>query len=272
MTLPPGPAIGVGMLASGAPLEIVLFGGVIGIGVYFLYQHRRKQALAASVRRLLSRMPGWQHTNRPCGITRQALADRTAATPRGDRRFGIRHGIGGPLSLAVDGRPTECEAAFFEWFSEQRSTSRGSNGTTNTSYRERREVVGIVRLPVATASAVRIDAESLLGRFGITREGEQVESSEFNRRFRVEGEDRVLTVQFLDANLQQVLLESFQGRSIDLDRDVLVLGGSPNHRDDSLTGVVGDFPAVRQDMERLVAHIPAQFWRALGAERSDAGD
>jgi hypothetical protein len=270
------PALSFSSTTSGAGLAalvpvllvIAVIGGIVGS---FVYAHRRKRAKEASLEQLLARHPGWMRVHTPCGLTSQALQDRTAATPRGDRRCGVRWGIGGPLTLPVGGQDTTCEASFFQWFSEERHTSRSSNGSTTTRYREVRETVGLVRLPV-TCPPVRIGSESLFGRMGLTRGGEQVESSEFNRRFRVDGQDRTLTVQLLDANLQQELLERFQGRSIDLTADLLVLGGRPDHRDDSLRGVVGEFPAVRQDLERLIRQVPAQFWRAIGADRPDRPD
>lgn len=261
--------VGVFRLAA-SPALILALGIVLIVGT-FVYQYRRKRQKQESLTRLLQRAPSWQRTNQPCGISARALAGRSAATPRGDRRYGVRYGIGGPLTLAIGGRDTECDASFFQWFSEERHTSRSSNGNTTTSYKQRREVVGMVRLPVTSPSEVRIRSESLFGRIGLTRGGDQVESSEFNRRFRVEGGERAMTVQLLDANLQQVLLERFQGRTIDLASDVLILGGSPDHRDGSLTGVIGEYPAVREDLERLVAQIPPQFWRAIGADRIDPG-
>jgi hypothetical protein len=259
---PPGPGP-----AAALPVVLVIL-AVAGGVAWLVHNHRRKQAKEASLDRLVARHPGWTRVDAPCGVAAGALAGRTAATPRGDRRNGVRWGVGGPLTLPVGGRDAVCEASFFQWWSEQRHTSRSSNGSSTTSYRELRETVGMVRLPVVSPT-VTIGSESVLGRFGLTRGGEQVESSEFNRRFRVDGDDRTLTVQLLDANLQQELLERFQGRSIDLVGDLLVLGGEPSHRDDSLTGVVGRFPAVRQDLERLVRHVPPQFWRAIGADLAD---
>lgn len=242
---------------------LVVVAVVIGAAVY---AYRRHKAEEASLERLLARHPGWTRVNAPCGLVGRELAGRAAATPRGDRRYGVRRGIGGPMPLDVAGQQTVCDASFFEWFSEERRTSTDSNGNRSTSYRKVYETVGIARLPMRSPT-VRIGAESFFGRMGLTRGGEQVESAEFNRRFRVEGADRTLTVQLLDANLQQVLMEQFSGRSIDVDGDLLVLGGSPDHRDESLTGVVREFPAVRQDLERLVRQVPPQFWRAIGADR-----
>jgi hypothetical protein len=261
-----GPGAGPGVAAVMPVLLLVL--GVAAIIGWFVYAHRRKRAKEESIVRLCARDPGWMRVNQPCGLSTSALAGRSAATPEGDRRYGVRWGVGGPMSLSIAGTDRWCDASFFQWFSEERSTSRSSNGHTTTTYREHRQTVAMVRLPVPSPR-VRIGSESLFGRLGLTRGGDQVESSEFNRRFRVDGDDRTLTVQLLDANLQQELLERFEGRTIDLTADLLVLGGTPRHRDDSLRGVVGEFPAARQDLERLVRQIPPQFWRAIGADRPE---
>ena len=251
--------------STAGPFLVVLVPIAVLVGA-LVHGHRRKRAKEDSLHRLLAREPAWTRVIAPCGLGARELAGRSSATPRGDRRFGVRWGVGGPLTLSIGGRDTPCDASFFQWYSEQRHTSR-HKGRTATRYREVTQTVGLVRLPVSSP-AVRIGSESLFGRMGLTRGGDQVESSEFNRRFRVEGHDRTLTVQLLDANLQRELLEGFRGRSIELTSDLLVLGGSPDHRDASLTGVVGEFPAVRQDIERLVRQVPAQFWRAIGADRA----
>jgi len=105
----------------------------------------------------------------------------------------------------------------------------------------------------------------VFGRVGLSRRDHQLESSEFNRRFRVRCADRMLTVHLLDARMQELLTTAFDRRSVELTGDVLLLAGRPSHRDPSLHGVIGELPAVRQDAVRLLAAVPAQFWRAVGA-------
>jgi hypothetical protein len=114
--------------------------------------------------------------------------------------------------------------------------------------------------------------ESLFGQVGITRGGQQLESSEFNRRFRVEGDDRRLVLQWLDAGMQHELLESFRGRSIELTGEVLVLGGRASGREPGLVGVVGELSVLRADAQRVLAAVPPAFWRAVGLAGSGPWD
>jgi hypothetical protein len=246
--------------------------GLALVGATLYLGHVRKERLRAALATLTERYPGWRLTGWPCGLSPDMLAARTAATPRGDRRYGVRHGIEGPLTMQLAGREVTCDASLFQWTYEERQRNRNNQGHTTTSYRTRTELVALCRLPVVVPGAIRIGSESVLGRIGLTRGGQQVESSEFNRRFRVEGRDPALTVQLLAPALQQELLASYQGRSIHLDDDLLVLGGEPTHRDTTLISPIGAMPAMRQDIERLARHLPAQFLRAVAAERQTSGD
>lgn len=256
---------GGGLLAASGGVSpavfVVIALGVLAVaaGLSFRQRARIRDGLAA----LVGRSPGWRLTVHPCGLTPELLAGRTEATPRGDRRYGVRHGVEGPTRLTLDGQTVEARIAMFEWTHEERRTSRTSQGTQSTTYQTRTTLVGLCRLPVVVPRAIRIGGESVLGRVGLTRGGQQVESAEFNRRFRVEGRDPRLTLQLLDPTFQERLLTDYQGRTIHLDDDLLVLGGRPSHRDESLPGVVGHLPAIRQDLEALVRAVPAQFWRAL---------
>lgn len=232
-------------------------------GGSWIWQRVLRRRRQESYQRLLRRDPSLSATTTPCGLGRRALVGRFASTPRGDRRYGLRYGVTGPLTCRVAGRETSLEAASFEWFHEQRRTSRSANGHTRTTYDEQRTPVTLVRLPVRVPDRILLRPESVLGRIGLTRGGHQLESDGFNRRFRVEAGDRTLTVQLLDAGLQHRLAEEFAGRTVELVGDLLVLAGEPDHRDDSLVGVVGTLPAMRQDVQRLLDAVPAQFWRAV---------
>jgi hypothetical protein len=251
------PAAFVGVLAL-----IVLVGGAIAVAAY-----QRQQRKQADLARLLARDETLTLTSTPCGLSAAQLAGMFAATPRGDRRYGLRYGVTGPLEVTVAGATRTVECACFQWHWEERRTTSDSNGT-RTRYETKRAVAAVLRLPVAVPTPIRIGPESIFGRLGLTRGGHQLESSEFNRRFRVEGPDRALTVQLLDAGLQQRLLEEYPGRSVEVTGDLLALGGTPAHRDATLTGVIGELPAVRQDVRRLVERVPEQFWRAIGAHRA----
>ena len=246
--------------------------GLALVGATLYVGHERNKRLRAALASLTERHPDWRLTAWPCGLSPDLLASRTAATPRGDRRYGLRHGIEGPLRVTLAGHEVTCDASLFQWTYEERQYNRNEQGTTSTRYRTRTELVALCRLPVVVPGAIRIGPESVLGRIGLTRGGQQLESSEFNRRFRVEGRDPALTVQLLDPALQQELLADYQGRSIHLDDDLLVLGGEPTHRDSSLMDPISALPAMRQDLERLVRHLPAQFVRAVDGDRHLEGE
>lgn len=229
-----------------------------------VYEHLRRQRKHRDLQRLLERDPRLQVTVTPCGLDREALAVGYEACPRGDRNRGVRYGVSGLTTIEVAGQQVEVECAAFQWFWEVASTER-RHGVRRTRYQELRQTVAAVQLPVDIWRRILITPESALGRTGLTRGGLQVESDAFNRRFRIASADRSLAVQLLDARMQQLLLEAFTGRTIELRGTTMLLAGKPTHRDDSLTGVVGELPAVRQDVRRLLLAVPAQFWRAAGA-------
>jgi hypothetical protein len=236
--------------------------GLLAIGglVYTHLQRRRKEEAFG---RLIARDPTLTPTASPLGWDRHHLSATCTSLPEGDRRFGLDYGVEGPVRTTMAGEELHLECAAFRWWWEQRR----QNGKHGHRYETRRTTVALVRLPVFAPTPVRIRPESVLGRLGITRGGRQLESSEFNRAFRVETSDDRFAVLLLDADLQATLLEAYRGRSIELVGDLLLLEGEPAHRDDSLPGAIGQLPAVRQDIGRLVAAVPAQVWRQLDALR-----
>ncbi len=249
--------------------QLLVVAAVVLLAAWVLReQHRRR--LRAALARFVARQDGWHRQAWPCGVQPDLLVGRFAATPRGDRRYGVEYAAGGPLELQIDGRPTTCEVSCFQWFHERRRRSHDNRGVRSTSYERRRELVVLCRLPLHTRRSVSIGPESLLGRIGLTRGGEQLESESFNRRFRVEGRDRELVVRLLDAQLQELLVAAYTGRSVEFSDDLLALGGPPDHRDSSLAGIVGTYPAMVQDLARLVRDIPHSFWRALGSDEPSA--
>jgi hypothetical protein len=243
-----------------ALVAVALFGAAVLYG-----SHLKRQRKRESLRRLLARDPSLAVTAAPCGLAADTLPHRLTALPAGERRRGVRWGVAGPLAITVAGTPRSAECATFQWWWEERQTQHTRHGT-RTTYVEKRTTAALLRLPVPAPDAIVLRPESVLGRVGITRGGHQLESSEFNRRFRVECRDRTLTLHLLDANLQQLLTAHFPGRTLELRGDLLALVGTPDHRDPTLEGVVGELPAVRQDLARVVAAIPPAFWRALGVE------
>ena len=252
-----------GVLDNPVAITLLIAALVVGGLVAWWRNHKVKE----SFQKLLQRDPSWRRTATPCGYQTSLLANRFAPTPRGDRRYGIRYGIEGPLEVQIAGSDVTCTASCFEWWYERRRR-RSSRHGHRVSYEKQRELAVAVRLPAPVPRAIRIGPESVLGRVGLTSAGEQLESSEFNRRFRVEGDDPALTVQLLDAQLQHDLVERFAGRSLEISDDLLVIGGRPDHRDDSLTGVIGYLPALQLDARTVLGRIPDQFWRAIGADRT----
>jgi hypothetical protein len=225
--------------------------------------HLKKVRKRESLARLLAREPSLVLTDAPCGLDSASLPHRFSSIPAGDRRRGVRYGVAGPHQMLVHGAPRQLECAAFQWWWEERRTQQDQQGT-RTTYVEQRTTVALVRLPTTVRDHLVVRPESVLGRVGLTRGGHQLESSEFNRRFRVECADRTLTVHLLDAALQELLTTRYQGRTIELRGDLLALVGRPSHRDPSLEGVIGELPAVRQDAARLLASVPPAFWRAVG--------
>ena len=241
--------------------------GLLAIGgLVVSHLHRRRKE--ESFNRLVTRDPGLTPTAAPLGWDRHRLLATCASLPEGDRHCGLEYGVEGPVRTTIAGADEQLDCAAFRWWWEQRR----QNQQHGHRYQTRRTTVAMVRLPVVTPTPVRIRPESVLGRLGVTRGGRQLESSEFNRAFRVESGDDRLAVMLLDAELQATLLEGYRGRSIELVGDLLLLEGEPSHRDGSLLGAIGQLPAVRQDIARLAAAVPAQVWRQLGSLRDATGE
>ncbi len=255
---------------SGPGLGIVPVVAAAVLLIAWVVQHRRRRAEQAALARFITRHEGWHLQGWPCGVQPELLVGRFSATPRGDRRYGVEQAVGGPLELQVDGRALSCEVSCFRWFHERQRRSRSSRGVVTTSYQRYRELVVLCQLPLHTHRSVSIGPESMLGRIGLTRGGAQLESDAFNRRFRVEGRDRELVVRLLDAQLQELLVTAFSGRGIEFSDDLLALWGTPDHQDTSLAGVVRTYPALVQDLGRLVRGIPHSFWRAMRPNEPDA--
>jgi hypothetical protein len=245
-----GPGLVVGLLVVAAV--------VVGVLTW-----RHAQRTRADLARLAER-DGLAPTQAPLGFAPRDLAGRFVATPRGDRRYGLEHALAGPLTVRLAGEDRTVDCAAFRWWSEQRRTTNDAQGRTSTSYDQEHESVAIVRLPVDVPDRLVVRPESVFGQVGLTRGGQQLESAEFNRRFRVEGGDRRLVVQLLDAGLQHELLDTFRGRSIELTGRTLVLGGKASGREPGLAGFVGELPVLRDDARRLLDAVPAAFWRAIG--------
>jgi hypothetical protein len=233
--------------------------GLLAVGG-LLATHLHRQRQQRALERLVARDPGLRPTATPLDWDRHLLQATCAALPAGDRRYGLELAVEGPVTTTVAGERTSLPCAAFRWWWEERRR----NQQHGHRYQTRRTTVACLRLPAPVPAPILIGPESVLGRLGVTRGGRQLESGEFNRRFRVECADDRFAVLLLDAQLQATLLEDYQGRTIELVGDVALLEGAPSHRDATLGSVVGQLPAVRQDLGRLVAALPDQLWRRTG--------
>ncbi len=252
---------------SAMPIVFVVIAVAAGGGALYRYLKLRKKR--EDLERLVRRDPRLQRTAIPCGLRPDQISWWCRGLPKGDRRTGLDFGVEGMMSIDLGAdRPSETNVAAFRWWWEERSRTRNRHGANTTTYSKRYLPTALVKLPFALDQRVLIRPESVLGRVGLTRGGQQLESSEFNRRFRVEARDEQLSVYLLDAGFQQMLVEEFQGRTIEVFGELLLVAGQPDHRDESLTGVVGELPAMRQDAYRILQAIPAAFWRrAQGGNR-----
>lgn len=241
-------------------------GVVAAIGVGLWNRHRRRKQ-RADLDRLLARDPRLEYTVLPCGLRNDELAWWCRGLETGDRNNGVRYAVQGPVQADLGpGLPDDYTVAAFEWWWEEEYKDRNRNRIgTRTRYRKRRTVAAVVQLPITVDNRVIIQPESVLGRVGITRGGHQFESAEFNRRFRVEAMEQDLALALIDANFQQLMVEHFPDRTVEVFGSLLLVEGKPTHRDESLTGVIGELPAVRQDAHRILRAVPPAYWRAVGA-------
>ncbi len=257
----------IGVLSTdggGFVLFLVVAGVLLGVGGALQYLHRRR--LREALDRLVHRDPRLQRTVIPCGLRPDELAWWCRGLPDGDRNNGTEHGVEGPMQVELATElPDEVTVAAFRWWWEERRRRRNQQGMRRTTYVTRRMPAALIKLPVHVPHRVLITPESTLGRAGLTRGGHQLESSEFNRRFRVEARQDDVAVYLLDAGLQQLLLEAYQGRTIEIFGELMLLGGRPDHHDESLGRVIGELPAMRQDAHRLLQAIPAAYWRHVQA-------
>jgi hypothetical protein len=258
--------------------------GLVVFAAVALYDRHRRHKKQADLDRLLERDPRLSATVIPCGLRNDELAWWCQGLPAGDRNNGVRYAVEGPMRVELPGLPEELTVAAFQWWWEEERRDRtrnnrsgtfgsgngsgmmlGGSGTTGRRYVERTTPAAVVHLPVTIDNRVIIRPESLFGRAGITRAGHQFESAEFNRRFRVEAMEQGLALALIDANFQQLMVENFPDRTVEVFGSLLLVAGTPTHRDDSLTGMIGLLPALRQDAHRILRAVPPAYWRAVGA-------
>lgn len=234
---------------------------IVGAAIagYQWWRHHQKNE---SFQALLAR-DGLRPTGVPCGLDAGRL-HRLRAFPKGDRRYGVEFGATGPMEVTVAGKQETVECAAFRWWWEVKHTHRNANGHTTTKYVKRAHVVGAVQLP-STVPRVSVAPERLLARLGIGGRGDfQVESEQFNRRFNIRTNgDATIVIRLFDAQFQRFLLEMFDGRSIELVDDVLLVAGDPEGRHPDLFGDIAKLPSARRDAALIASRIPESFWRGL---------
>lgn len=247
------------------PLLLILIVVAVVGGTAVWWHQEQARRTEAALDQLLAQRPGWQRADHLCGLTADRLAGDDTATPRGDRRYGLEHVVAGPLTAEIDQQRRPVDVGVGHWWYEVRRTSTDGRGHTSTRYERRRVPVAAARLPGSLPAPITIGPESVFGRIGLTRGGHQLESDGFNRRFRVDGGDRTLTVTLLDARLQSHLVDRYAGRTLRLRDDLLLLGGDPTTTDTTLFGPIRDLPGLCEDLEDLLAHLPPPFWRSLAS-------
>lgn len=223
----------------------------------FWHQHRSRQGFEQLVGSTT-----WQEASIPAGLPDHWL-ETTATCPVGDRRRGCRYVAERDIEVVVDGEPVTVTLGAFQWWWEVRRRSRKGR----TTYTRRGRVVGAVRLPVeGRFPPVAIGDESVFAKLGLGGRGDmQVESEEFNRRFRVQVAEQAqpVVVRLLDPAFQRILLDRFVGREVELVHDVLLLGGDPEGHDDTHFGPAGEYARLAEDVATVVGAVPDGFWRAM---------
>lgn len=244
---------------------IAVIVAIVAFGAYWFWSHQKTEE---AFQTLLTR-DGLMPTSQPCGLP-DGLLVMLRACPKGDRRYGVKYGVTGPVSAKVNGASQELDCAAFVWWWEERQTRTDGKGHTTTTYSKRDRVVGAIALP-AEVPSVSIAPEGLLTKWGIGGRGDfQVESEEFNRRFdvRVADRDAPLAIRLFDAQFQRFLLEMFRGRSIELFGRVLLVAGDPAGEDSALFGDIKELPGARRDAALIASRLPESFWRGLASGSS----
>jgi hypothetical protein len=263
----------------------------VGLAVGGAVLGARQREATESAYRQVCRDHGLQPTDTPLGTSDSWLA-QFDLLPRGDRDHSAVWGVEGPVELTLEGATVTADCAAFEWWWEDRQTTRDSNGHTRTRWERRACLAALVRLPAPwTMPRIRVEDEGMLARLGIGGRGDfQVESEEFNRRYdvRVRG-DRHAAIRLFDADFQQQLLGLFAGTNFELAGDLALLvadtpsggfrlvGTSRRSGHDGLGGLLsrsGDrirtdpaivqaLPGMRHRAVALLRAMPDGWWRGL---------
>jgi hypothetical protein len=209
-------------------VEFVLFllvGAVVvavGIGAAVLSQRRMQQMEHTYQQLCLDH--GLAPTDRPLGLSDAWLA-QFGLLPKGDRNCSAVWGVEGPGSITVDGQPLDVDCAAFEWWWEDRQTSRDANGHTRTTWVRKSVMACVVRLPAPyLMPRISVEPSGFFARLGLGGRGFEVESEEFNRRYDVRVERPDVAIRLFSADFQLRMLETFTGATFELAGDLAVVG------------------------------------------------
>jgi hypothetical protein len=221
-------------------------------GGYLLHRHHRR--LQEAFARLLAR-DGLVPTGQPCGLDRDQLAGRFDATPRGDRRTGIEHGVEGPAEVELGGHPVAVQVACFQWWHEERVQNKDG-----ASYRRQRTTVAMARLPVVVPGRIASSPRGSSGGSGCVG----------RPAGRVRRVQPPLPRHRVRPAPDRVLPRRRDAAPAPRDRpgpDDPPRGRPARPRGQSLAprpvfpGVLAELPAVAQDVVALLRAVPAQVWR-----------
>lgn len=233
---------------------------------------------------------GMTPTEQPLGQSDDWLQQSFVLLPDGDRDRSAVWGLERDVHLVLGGTPVEAQVSAFEWWWEDRRTSRDANGHTNTTWDRQSLVAALVRLPApADLPGIRVQREGAFSRLGMGGRGDfQVESEEVNRRCDIRVQDPERAIRLFDAEFQSALLGAFVDVTFELGGSwVLVVVGTPSTRvfagetrrggEPGIAGwftrsgdlvrndegIVAALPDVAGSAAALLEAFPADFWRAV---------
>ena len=282
------------LFASGAvivPLGIV---AIVVIGILAIRGSiKGRQRLEATYAQVC-RDHGLAPTDTPLGAT-DAWLTQFDLLPRGDRDCSAVWGMEGPVDLTLAGDRVPARCAAFEWWWEDKQTSRDANGHTKTTWKRRSVLAALVRLPESyLLPRVRLEDEGLFARLGLGGRGDfQVESEEFNKRYDVRVRDDQTAIRLFDPGFQQQMLDTFAGTAFELAGDLALvvvdgpaagwtltgletrrggpggLAGLFSRQGDRIEtdpSIVQALPGMRHRAVALLRAMPDGWWRAVAQD------
>lgn len=226
----------------------------------------------------------------PLGQSDDWLQRSFLLLPDGDRDRSAVWCLQAATTLDLGRSAVRAEVSAFEWWWEDRQTSRDANGHTSTTWDRRSLVAALVRLPPpADLPGVKVQREGVFARMGLGGRGDfQVESEEVNRRYDLRTSAPHQAIRLFDADFQTALLRDFPDVTFELGGSwALVVSGTPSTRifagrsrrggepgiggwftrsGDLIRhdeGILAELPVVAEHAARLLEAMPADFWRAV---------